>query len=295
MRRWYHGDTTLRQAWSEPLGRASSGLAGRRFRLAQEGYFLKRGLTYIGLAFLISWSWWLPMALTGTITRPGQAWPTHLPGLLGPGVAAVITTARFDGVAGVRVLWSRVTRWRLHWGWYLTIGATAAMILLPLATGKDIVGSDFVTYSGAGQWGVFTVLYVLLLNGFGEEIGWRGFLVEAMMQGHSLIDAAVRIWIVWGLWHLPLFFIVQNFRDLGIGGFIGWALGLLSGSVWLAWMYTEGHGSILLVALWHTAFNFATATTAGAGVSAAVASSIVMVASVVIALPKASRLGPEAR
>ena len=253
----------------------------------------RRGLIYLGLAYAFSWAWWLPLALTGTVTKPGQAWPTHLPGLLGPALAAITATALLDGKAGLRRLGTRVLCWQVTWYWYALIVITAAFALLPLAVGSDSSISDYLTYSGAGQWGAMTVLYVLLLNGFGEEVGWRGFLVSEMLRGHSLIDAAVRIWVVWGLWHLPLFFVVQNFKDLGVGGTIGWAVGLLCGSIWLTWLYQRAGQSILLVALWHTAFNFSTATAAAAGLPAAVASTLVMVAAGVIAFLPSSRRGPQ--
>lgn len=48
---------------------------------------------YLVLACAASWAWWLPMALTGSVARPGVGWPTHLPGLLGPALAAVAVTA----------------------------------------------------------------------------------------------------------------------------------------------------------------------------------------------------------
>jgi hypothetical protein len=70
--------------------------------------------------------------------------------------------------------------------------------------------------------------------------------------------------------------------DLGVGGTIGWTLGLLSGSFFLTWMYLKSEHSIFIVALWHTVFNFSTATKATAGVAAAISSTIVMVAAFVI-------------
>jgi membrane protease YdiL (CAAX protease family) len=57
---------------------------------------------------------------------------------------------------------------------------------------------------------------------------------------------------------------------------VGWAFGLLCGSVGLTWLYLASHRSILAVALWHTAYNFGTATQAGGGVPAAVLSTLVM-------------------
>lgn len=70
--------------------------------------------------------------------------------------------------------------------------------------------------------------------------------------------------------------------QLGVGGTIGWSLGLLSGSILLTWMYQASGYSILVVALWHTAFNFSTATDVTSGVPAAVISTVVMVVAVVL-------------
>lgn len=253
---------------------------------------MKRGITFIALAYLFAWIWWIPLAMTGIVTKPGLAWPSHLPGLLAPAIAAIVTTAYFDGVQGVRALRRRIVRVRVPWRWYALIVLTAAMMSIPFIIGSDVRTADLTVYSGAGQWGLATVLYVLLLNGFGEEVGWRGYLADRMLQGHSLLDAAIRIWVVWGLWHLPLFFVVQNFRELGAGGIVGWAIGLLSGSIWLTWLYRESGSSIAVVALWHTAFNFATATAAAAGLPAAVASTLVMMASVVVAAHASARRSP---
>ena len=105
-------------------------------------------------------------------------------------------------------------------------------------------------------------------------------------------DTSVIVWLVWGFWHLPLFWIVANFRDFGVAGTVGWAVGLFFGSVFLAWLLGAARGSVLIVALWHTAYNFATATDAGAGGVAAVATMAVVAATVWIM--RSGPNGPEA-
>ena len=78
-----------------------------------------------------------------------------------------------------------------------------------------------------------------------------------------------------------MFWVVANFRDFGVGGTIGWAAGIGFGSVLLTWLYQSAGRSILIVALWHTAYNFTTATQAS-GAAAAVATTAVIIASVII-------------
>lgn len=239
---------------------------------------MKRVLVYLAITFVWSWGWWISLAASGVVTYAGVGWPTHLFGLLGPAIGALVTVGIFDGRAGLGDLWSRITKWRVHWWWYVLIVVTAFGAIIPGIT--DLPST--LKYSGAPEWGLFTIVVVLVLNGFGEEIGWRGFLADYFLKKHSTVASAFYVWIIWGLWHVPLFWVVSSFMDLGFGGTIGWALGLLSGSIWLTWMYKGAGYSILIVALWHTAFNFSTATDATAGVPAAVISTLVMVASVVV-------------
>ncbi len=237
---------------------------------------------FVALAYAFSWALWIPMAIQGIVVQPGQGWPTHLPGLMGPAAAAIAVTAAAEGRAGLAELWSRTIRWRVGWVWYAVIAATAAMALIPVIV-DSLPGADsLVRYSGAPAAGVWVVPYVLLVNGFGEEIGWRGYLAERLLVHRSRAVTSLIVWPIWATWHLPMFWIVGNFRDFGVAGTIGWVVGIGFGSVFLTWLYGSARHSILVVALWHTAYNFSTATEASAGVAAAVASTAVIVASVVI-------------
>jgi membrane protease YdiL (CAAX protease family) len=237
---------------------------------------------FVVLAYALSWSWWVPMAVSGTIVDPGDGWPTHLPGLMGPALAGIVVTAFTEGRSGLADLRSRMLRWRVGWNWYALIVATAALSLLPLVTGASGRVGDALLYSGAPSAGIAVVLYVIVVNGFGEEVGWRGFLADRLLRRSSRGRTALIVWAIWAPWHLPLFWVVGNFRDFGIVGTIGWVIGIGFGSLFLTWLYQSAAHSILIVALWHTAYNFATATEATNGLPAALASSAVIFASVVI-------------
>lgn len=246
----------------------------------------QRGVTkmvwFVVLAYAFSWSWWIPLAISGTIVDQGQGWPTHLIGLMGPTFAAVIVTGFAEGRAGLVDLGSRIVRWRVNWIWYAVIAATAALAAIPLITKSSLRAADVVLYSGAPSAGVAVVLYVLVVNGFGEEIGWRGFLADRLLHKTSRGRTALIVWPIWGLWHLPLFWIVDSFRDFGVGGTVGWVIGIGFGSVFLTWLYSSADRSIVIVALWHSAYNFASATKASSGLAAAIATTAVIVASVII-------------
>jgi uncharacterized protein len=46
--------------------------------------------------------------------------------------------------------------------------------------------------------------------GFGEELGWRGFLLKAYKEMHFL-KASIVIGFIWGIWHAPLILMGHNY------------------------------------------------------------------------------------
>jgi uncharacterized protein len=232
-------------------------------------------LAFFFLAFLLSWSWWVPVALTG-----GTA--SHFPGLLGPVLAAVVVTAVTGGRPGLRRLRGRVgaPRW-----WALALSPLAvggaAVVISRLAGGGPTLAS-LTDMPGAPAWSWPAVLLVaLLVGGIGEEGGWRGLAWPRLRRHHGLRDAALLLTVPWALWHLPLFWIDSGLADMPLYVVPGWLLGLASGAVVLGWLY-ERSGSVLVVAVAHTAVNMASGTQGGEGVVAAAVSAAVIVAAVFV-------------
>ncbi|HEY1279041.1 MAG TPA: CPBP family glutamic-type intramembrane protease, partial [Acidimicrobiales bacterium] len=146
-------------------------------------------VAFFVLAYVLSWAWVLPWAATGHTVIQGQGWPTHLPSLLGPMLAAFIVTARTTGRRGMADLLARMARWRIGWRWWLLVLSPFAFCLVVLAgmvaVGADVAArADFARFSGLPDWlGIVGVVVVVtLVNGFGEETGWRGYALP-WLQG----------------------------------------------------------------------------------------------------------------
>lgn len=246
---------------------------------------------FIGLAYLLSWAWWLPQVVAGATVRVGTGWPTHLPGLAGPALAALILTAVLDGRAGVRALGRRCVRRRVGGWWWSVAAILAAGAVALVATGGVATADGLTSYSGVARaWGpLATLVFVFLVNGVGEELGWRGFAVDRLSKRRSLVATALIVALAWAPWHLPLFFLTESFQAFGAAGVVGWAIGLTAGSIVLAWLYRGSGGSVLLVSAWHTAFNFTSATPAASGAVAAASSTLVMAAAVAIVVADVRR------
>lgn len=226
------------------------------------------------------------MALRGQVTHTGVGWPTHLPGLMGPAFAAIVVTLGWQGTGALLDLGRRAVRWRGVGRWWWSVPAVLALgaagVAAAAVTGTPVDLGGVAEYSGAPVVPVIVLLgYVLLVNGYGEELGWRGLLADGLVGRVGEVRAALLVTVAWGAWHLPLFWVVDSFRSMGWAR-VGWGLGLLAGSVVLTRLYVGSGRSVLLVALWHTAFNLTSATTATQGLSAAITSTAVMVAAVVV-------------
>ena len=51
------------------------------------------------------------------------------------------------------------------------------------------------------------VLIEVIFFGYGEEVGWRGYALDALQAGGRTAYAASTVLaILWAGWHLPLFF-----------------------------------------------------------------------------------------
>ncbi len=58
--------------------------------------------------------------------------------------------------------------------------------------------------------GLFAGATINALFGFGEELGWRGFLLR-QFNNQSFIKASLIIGFVWGLWHFPIILMGHNY------------------------------------------------------------------------------------
>ena len=247
-------------------------------------------LVYCGLAFALSWTYWLYLLHSGQRVEPGST-ATHLPGLFGPFLAALIATALADGADGVRRFLASCVRLPAPRLRSLLLATSplwfglALFAVLSAFRPQSPSLQDFNTYPGVPHQGSLaaTALLAFVLNGLGEEGGWRGFALPRLAQGRSRLRAALLVAGIWLLWHLPLFALKASMGALLGPALFGWALGLTAGSLVLAWLYFKSQ-SVLVVAAWHTSFNFLVATAPGQGLVAAIASTVVMLLGLVIAV-----------
>lgn len=145
-------------------------------------------------------------------------------------------------------------------------------------TGRWPVLSTLDRFNGLPAIGVVGVWAMLtLVDGFGEETGWRGFAIPMLQKRFSPLVVSLAVALFWALWHVPYFFVVPTYKGFGPAAVIGFVIGLTCGSIVLTWLYNRSGESILIVAVWHGTYNLESGAEAVKGTIAAVVSTLVMI------------------
>ena len=171
------------------------------------------------------------------------------PALFGPATAAIVVAAVADGRAGLKDLLGRVVRWRVGARWY-AVALGLPVILALAAAGLHLALGARSSIEFGGLSVLNFVVFVLIV---GEELGWRGYALPRLLARRSALAASLILGVLWGLWHLPTFFVPgAPQHGLPITAFL---LLTMAYSVLFTWIYLHTGGSVLLATLFHGAIN----------------------------------------
>ena len=212
--------------------------------------------TFFSLTYLISWScWFAAIAILQRVSgQPSPvAWLLLMAGTITPAVVALVLTAYSGNKAGPRSFLSRVIQTSVSLRWYVF-----AIFYMPAIKGAVALSHLALT----GEWPPFgeespVVIGIAILLSTpvqsGEEIGWRGYALPAIAARIGLRSASIVVGLVWGAWHLPLFFLPG--ADKYGQSFPLYVTGVVAFSVAIAWLYGHTQGSLLLAMLMHSSLD----------------------------------------
>jgi membrane protease YdiL (CAAX protease family) len=248
-------------------------------------------VAYFTLAYALSWCVFVPLALSAQgLIPPLPGW-IHFLGAFGPLLAAFIVSAASSGLGGLRDLLGRMLRWRVGWLWWPVALLSPGLLFLVSALILRLVTGAWPEFRSFGHiaefpalpWWAGWIVWTLTF-GLGEETGWRGFALPRLQNGRSARNATLILGLLWAGWHIPTFF--YNY-ELSIISVVAFLVSILSGAVVFTWLYNSSGGSLLMVILWHGAFN--TAVAGAEGVVSALVSAFIILAAILIG----RRYGPE--
>lgn len=168
---------------------------------------------------------------------------------LSPALSALLIVYLINGKSGVFELVRRTAFVKKDFLWYFVA------LIIPLI----ICGLSYIILSLNGYAGsVFNrsldnyaiCLLAIFLGGYGEELGWRGFMLTQLQKKYSLPISTFIVGVFWGFWHLDF--------DSGFLVFLIYMFMTVEISFVISWLFKKTNNKIIAPVILHSSFNFCT-------------------------------------
>lgn len=206
---------------------------------------MKRAIKYSIIIYLVSWIYAAIMIfgfnVKNIIDNPARyTIMASLYMLLPMIVAIVMQKVDKDKLASTGLL-----RFKISWSWLVAWTLPVVIVLLTILVNMLMLGCEFnadlsstipvdsVPEEQKELFALFmnpaVMIVVTIVSGlfagvtinavfaFGEEYGWRNYLVDALRE-KKFVCATVFIGLVWGLWHFPLILLGHNYPQHSVAG-----------------------------------------------------------------------------
>jgi len=219
------------------------------------------------LTFAYAWLIWIPFVLEGIgvdlpFSVAGYSTLAVLIGAFAPMLAAITLVAREEGWQGVRSFFRQALDFKIK-PVYLIIALLLPLLIhlishyLALALGLDVAQTLFPAEIPISPI-ILAIPYfflMLVIGGGQEEFGWRGYAQGPLQEKIGIISASLVIGLIWGLWHLPLWFMVGDLHSAY--SFLAFVMMTTSISVIYAWLYNSSGKNLIVVIFFHAMNNTA--------------------------------------
>ena len=209
-------------------------------------------IAFFLLTFAITWG------LTGAyIFRPTWAisnfgeisgsHPFFFAATWAPAISAFILVFYFAGLQGMKAFLARLLIWRCSLAWiaFVLVGIPLVFLAGSLLKGGPVLAP--IPPEGIGA--MVAVLFMMLFLGPIEEFGWRG-VAQPILQRHvAPFWAGIIFGAVWGLWHLPAFFLSGTVY--GDWNFLPFFVGNVTLAVLVTPLFNQTRGSLLWPMIFH--------------------------------------------
>lgn len=116
---------------------------------------------------------------------------------------------------------------------------------------------------------LISIVFAMIIT-FGEEYGWRGFLLPALQKRHQKIKATILVGVVWALYQIPPIYLAANqfgSHNALTSSLVQSAL-TLTISFPLSYCYFLTKGSIIPIMLYRAVFSVTSSLVLGTGAEA---------------------------
>lgn len=201
---------------------------------------------FLIITFSITGIAWISLAVLTKLHVISFAHPMaavlHIIGGFGPTIAAVLLIDRKLTLKAVITFVFHGKRKSMACFWVLSVMAIAT------------IGISSMEWNAALPWYLAPIVFLqaVLIYGGAEELGWRGTMQPLLEKKYCFPIATVITGVVWGVWHIPLWFVEgSSQQNMNFVFFLILAVIL---SFWLAALYKKTQ-CVFLCNIFHGLIN----------------------------------------
>jgi membrane protease YdiL (CAAX protease family) len=210
-------------------------------------------LLFFVLAYALMWLCFFAVVRARLPQSNPLAYAALLLGTFAPSLAAILITALSTGKDGLRELLRPVLRWEVAGKYYVfALTYIVAIKICAALMYRFSTGS----WPRFGNFPLYVIPFAIAFSApfqFGEEVGWRGFALPRMAERWGLPLGSLILGVIWGVWHLPQFFV--RGADTYGQSFWFFVAEVSAMSTAFAWLWMRTSGSLLLTMFLHSAIN----------------------------------------
>ena len=164
--------------------------------------------------------------------------------------------------------------------------AMVVSILISIAFGQPVdqlrFAQEFKVFDGEVVLSMIILVLVPLL----EELGWRGYGVDSLASKFNLFTTSMIFGALWGIWHLPVFFIKDSYQS-GLWAqnpifAINFFVGIFPLVIIMNYLFYKNNRSISLIALFHVLVNYSSELFEADQISKCIFTGVLAVVAVII-------------
>lgn len=218
------------------------------------------------ITFIWTWAFYAPIAAGGH--NPYQMpWTILLIfGGMGPSVVGVLMVLLTLDKESRRDYWMRCFSFKRISGlWWSIIFLLFPLlyslsILIDVALGGSLPEMTQLRSLISNPLMFPLAAFISFMSGpWSEEFGWRGYALDRILSPLGLFAGTISLGLLWGIWHLPLFFMPATWHGqigFGLTGFWMFMLRSVGLALLMTWVYINTDRSILSGMFIHFTSNF---------------------------------------
>lgn len=223
----------------------------------------KEEAVFVAITFGVTWLIWLgayAISISANASLPFKDWLIRL-GTAVPSVMGLVLAYVYnDETKSLKTLLRSLIKYKAPPAWWIYTIALFPLVLFI----SWLIFSRMGGETPPSQFPIWFIplafFYILVFMGpLGEELGWRGFLLDRLMR-YGLAKAGSALGVIWFAWHIPLFFIQGTIQSelakMGPGlALAGYLIYTTCISLLITVLYARTKGNLLLCVIFHTICN----------------------------------------